>query len=215
MTSPTTPDPAPPAGSAARAAASRLRAEGIGKSFGAVHALADVSLDARAGEVLALMGENGAGKSTLLRVLSGEHAPDTGRLLLDGEPVSFGSPADAHRAGLRVIQQEPEIVPHVSVAENVYLGALPKRVRVVDKRALMDRVRKDIDRYGFGSMLDPRTLGSALSAAQRQLVEILRALAGDVRVIAFDEPTSSLSDHEVEALFGLIRRLRDEGVAVV
>src|SRR5438445_9925136 len=105
--------------------ASRLRTEQISKTYGTVHALSDVSLDVRAGEVLALMGENGAGKSTLLRVLSGEHAPDEGRLLLDGEPVAFGSPRDAHRAGLRVIQQEPEIVPHVSVAENVYLGALP------------------------------------------------------------------------------------------
>ncbi|HZP50467.1 MAG TPA: sugar ABC transporter ATP-binding protein [Actinocrinis sp.] len=196
-------------------AASRLRAEGIGKSFGPVRALAEVSLDVRAGEVLALMGENGAGKSTLLRVLSGEHAPDTGRLLLDGEPVAFGSPISAHKAGLRVVQQEPEIVPHVSVAENIYLGALPKRGRIIDKRTLIDQVRADIDRYGFASMLDPRTPGSALSAAQRQLVEILRALTGDVRVIAFDEPTSSLSDHEVDALFSLIRRLRDEGVAVV
>jgi len=193
----------------------RLRAEGVGKSFGPVRALADVSLDVRAGEVLALMGENGAGKSTLLRILSGEHAPDTGRLLLDGEPVSFGSPRDAHRAGLRVIQQEPEIVPHVSVAENVYLGALPRRARVVDRRALLEQVRADIERYGFGGLLDPGALGSALSAAQRQLVEILRALVGGVRVIAFDEPTSSLSDHEVDALFGLIRRLRDDGVAVV
>jgi L-arabinose transport system ATP-binding protein len=193
----------------------RLRAERIDKSFGPVRALADVSLDVRAGEVLALMGENGAGKSTLLRVLSGEHAPDAGVLRLDGEPVHFGSPRDAHRAGLRVIQQEPEIVPHVSVAENVYLGALPGRGRILDKRALHEQVRADIERRGFSGLLDPRALGSALSAAQRQLVEILRALVGDVRVIAFDEPTSSLSDHEVDALFRLIRRLRDDGVAVV
>jgi len=193
----------------------RLRAEQISKSFGAVHALADVSLDVRSGEVLALMGENGAGKSTLLRVLSGDHPPDSGRLLLDGEPVAFGSPRDAHRAGLRVIQQEPEIVPHVSVAENVYLGALPRRARVLDRRALFDQVRGDLERCGFSGLLDPRTPGSALSAAQRQLVEILRALVGGVRVLAFDEPTSSLSDHEVEALFGLIRRLRGDGVAIV
>ena len=204
-----------PASAPDSAAGARLRAEGVGKSFGPVRALADVSLDVRAGEVLALMGENGAGKSTLLRILSGEHAPDAGRLLLDGEPVSFGSPRDAHKAGLRVIQQEPEIVPHVSVAENVYLGALPRRARVVDRRALLEQVRADIERCGFGGLLDPRTPGSALSAAQRQLVEILRALVGGVRVIAFDEPTSSLSDHEVDALFGLIRRLRDDGVAVV
>ncbi|HXA61168.1 MAG TPA: sugar ABC transporter ATP-binding protein [Streptosporangiaceae bacterium] len=194
---------------------SRLRAEQISKSFGPVHALAEVSLDVRAGEVLALMGENGAGKSTLLRVLSGDHQPDTGHLLLDGTPVTFHSPHEAHRAGLRVIQQEPEIVPHVSVAENIYLGALPRRARIVDKRTLLAQVRRDLERYGFQDVLDPGALGSELSAAQRQLVEILRALAGEVRVIAFDEPTSSLSDHEVDALFGLIRRLRDDGVAIV
>ncbi|MFC1414748.1 sugar ABC transporter ATP-binding protein [Streptacidiphilus sp. N1-12] len=195
--------------------ASRLRAEQISKSFGPVHALSEVSLDVRAGEVLALMGENGAGKSTLLRVLSGDHQPDRGRLVLDGAPVAFHSPHEAQRAGLRVIQQEPEIVPHVSVAENIYLGALPRRARVVDQRALFAQVDRDLERYGFADVLDPRMLGSALSPAQRQLVEILRALVGDVRVIAFDEPTSSLADHEVEALFGLIRRLRDDGVAVV
>ena len=207
-----------PPGSAAAGTSpttSRLRAEQISKSFGPVHALTGVSLDVRAGEVLALMGENGAGKSTLLRVLSGDHQPDSGRLLLDGAPVAFHSPREAHRAGLRVIQQEPEIVPHVSVAENVYLGALPTRGRVLDKRALFAQVRRDLERYGFQDVLDPAALGSDLSAAQRQLVEILRALAGEVRVIAFDEPTSSLSDHEVDALFGLIRRLRDDGVAIV
>jgi L-arabinose transport system ATP-binding protein len=205
-------------GSAAAGASSttsRLRAEQISKSFGPVHALTEVDLDVRAGEVLALMGENGAGKSTLLRVLSGDHLPDAGRLLLDGTPVTFHSPAEAHRAGLRVIQQEPEIVPHVSVAENIYLGALPRRGLVLDKRTLFAQVRRDLERYGFQDVLAPDTLGSELSAAQRQLVEILRALAGDVRVIAFDEPTSSLSDHEVEALFGLIRRLRDDGVAII
>jgi L-arabinose transport system ATP-binding protein len=194
---------------------SRLRAEQISKSFGPVHALTEVSLDVRAGEVLALMGENGAGKSTLLRVLSGDHQPDAGHLLLDGTPVTFHSPREAHRAGLRVIQQEPEIVPHVSVAENIYLGALPRRARILDKRTLVAQVRRDLERYGFQDVLDPGALGSELSAAQRQLVEILRALAGEVRVIAFDEPTSSLSDHEVDALFGLIRRLRDDGVAIV
>ena len=207
-----------PPGSAAAGTSpttSRLRAEQISKSFGPVHALTGVSLDVRAGEVLALMGENGAGKSTLLRVLSGDHQPDSGRLLLDGAPVAFHSPREAHRAGLRVIQQEPEIVPHVSVAENVYLGALPTRGRVLDKRALFAQVRSDLERYGFQDVLDPAALGADLSAAQRQLVEILRALAGEVRVIAFDEPTSSLSDHEVDALFGLIRRLRDDGVAIV
>ncbi|TDT97461.1 monosaccharide ABC transporter ATP-binding protein (CUT2 family) [Streptomyces sp. 846.5] len=204
-----------PAQAGASTPTSRLRAEQVSKSFGPVRALSEVSLDVRAGEVLALMGENGAGKSTLLRVLSGDHQPDQGRLLLDGAPVAFHTPREAHRAGLRVIQQEPEIVPHVSVAENVYLGALPRRARWVDRRALFAQVNRDLARYGFQDVLDPGMLGSELSPAQRQLVEILRALAGDVRVIAFDEPTSSLADHEVEALFGLIRQLRDDGVAIV
>jgi len=193
----------------------RLRAEQISKSFSGVHALREVSLDVRAGEVLALIGENGAGKSTLLRVLSGDYEPDSGRLLLDGAPVTFASPREAHRGGLRVIQQEPEIVPHVSVAENLYLGALPRRGRVLDKRALFAQARADLNRYGFSEALDPASMGADLSAAQRQLVEILRALAGSVRVIAFDEPTSSLTDHEVDALFGLIRRLRSDGVAII
>jgi L-arabinose transport system ATP-binding protein len=195
--------------------APRLQFDRISKSFGAVHALREVNLQVNAGEVLALMGENGAGKSTLLRVMSGDHEPSGGRLLLDGEPVSFDGPRDAHRAGVRVIQQEPEIIPHVTVAENIYLGALPRRARVVNRRALLAKVRADIAEYGFTGALDPLALGADLSAAQRQLVEILRALASEVRVIAFDEPTSSLSDHEVDALFGLIRRLRDGGAAVI
>ena len=199
----------------AQATAPRLRAEKISKAFSGVQALSEVSLDVRAGEVLALMGENGAGKSTLLRVLSGDHEPDSGSLILDGSPITFAAPAEAHRAGLRVIQQEPEIVPHVSVAENIYLGELPRRGRILNKRELFTRVRADLERYGFAEAIDPGTIGTDLSPAQRQMVEILRALASPVRVIAFDEPTSSLSDHEVEALFGLIRRLRDDGVAII
>jgi L-arabinose transport system ATP-binding protein len=195
--------------------APRLRAEQISKSFSGVQALSQVTLDVYAGDVLALLGENGAGKSTLLRVLSGDHQPDSGSLLLDGTTVRFGSPVEARRAGVRVIQQEPEIVPHVSVAENIYLGELPRRGRFLDKRALFAQVRADLEQYGFSEMLHPAMLGSQLSPAQRQLVEILRALTSQVRVIAFDEPTSSLSDHEVEALFGLIRRLRNEDVAII
>lgn len=193
----------------------RLKFENVSKTFSGVHALRDVSVTAHAGEVLALVGENGAGKSTLLRVLSGDHQPSAGGLRLDGKEASFAGPREAQRAGIRVIQQEPEIVPHISVAENIYLGALPRRGPIVDRRLLVAQVRRDLAEYGFTGSLDPAALGSQLSAAQRQLVEILRALASKVRVIAFDEPTSSLSDHEVEALFGLIRRLRSDGVAIL
>ena len=193
----------------------RLVMRDLRKSFGGVHALRGVSVEARGGDVLALVGENGAGKSTLLKILSGAYAADSGSMSIDGQPARFVSPRAAHVAGVRVIYQEPEIIPHVSVAENIYVGELPAHAHVFRRRNLHDRARADLARYGFAHALRPETLGEQLSPAQRQLIEIMRALIADVRVIAFDEPTSSLSDTEVEALFTLIRRLRDEGVAVV
>ncbi|MFI9363151.1 sugar ABC transporter ATP-binding protein [Kitasatospora sp. NPDC053057] len=212
MTPPDSPPLPPPDGSAG------LSAEGVSKRFGAVQALTDVTLTFPPGQVTALMGENGAGKSTLLRILTGDHRPTEGRVLLDGRPLDLNSPQDARRAGIRIIPQEPEIIPHVPVAENVYAGALPRtRLRRLDRAGLHRRIVADLRRLGFDKVLDPTLLGSELTAAQRQLVEIMRALTGAVppRAIAFDEPTSSLSEHEVEALFALIGRLRDEGIAVI
>jgi ABC-type sugar transport system ATPase subunit len=193
-----------------------LSVVGISKRFAGVRALDDVTLDFPRGAVTALMGENGAGKSTLIKIMNGDYLPDDGQIVLEGRPLRLHSPADARQAGIRVIPQEPEIVPHVSVAENVYLGALPRKAgRGFDRAALRRRVRADLERLGFERVLRPDTLGSHLTAAQRQLVEILRALTTDAKVIAFDEPTSSLSENEVEALFTLIRRLREDGLAVV
>ncbi len=192
-----------------------LEMRGIRKSFAGVQALRDVALTARAGEVLALMGENGAGKSTLLKIMSGTHLPDAGRIVLDGAPVSFAGPAAARRAGVRVVAQEPEIIRDVSVAENIHAGALPSRGGRFDRAGLTARVAADLARYGFADIIDPGLPGHALSPAQRQVVEIMRALAGEARVIAFDEPTSSLSEHEVAALFRLIARLAAEGIAVI
>ncbi|MER7842330.1 sugar ABC transporter ATP-binding protein [Kitasatospora sp. NPDC096077] len=210
--------PVPPSGPATEG----LAAEGIGKRFGAVRALDDVTLHFPPGRVTALMGENGAGKSTLLRILTGDHRPSEGTVTLDGVPLALSSPMDARRAGIRIIPQEPEIIPHVSVAENVYAGSLPRRTghrldRRLDRTELRRRITADLARLGFAKVLDPDLLGSELTAAQRQLVEILRALTGRVpaRAIAFDEPTSSLSEQESEALFALIGRLRAEGIAVV
>ena len=191
-------------------------AEGLCKNFSSVQALSDVTLEVRPGEVLALIGENGAGKSTLLKILSGDHQPDAGQLVLDGRPTRFPTPADARKAGVRVIYQEPEIVQDVSVAENVYIGGLPHdRIRRFDRRRAIRKTQEDLDRAGFAPMLRAETLGRRLSSAQRQLVEILRGLTTGARVVCFDEPTSSLSDVEVEALFKLIGRLRDAGVGVV
>ncbi|MET9698529.1 sugar ABC transporter ATP-binding protein [Streptomyces sp. NPDC006529] len=195
-----------------------LRVTGLAKSYGggAVRALLGVDLDFPAGTVTALMGENGAGKSTLLKIVCGDQAADSGTVALDGVPLHLHSPAAARAAGIRLIPQEPEIVPHLSVAENVYLGALPTRTgRRFDRAGLRRRLRADLLRIGFAEVLDADTPGADLTAAQRQLVEILRALTGEARVIAFDEPTSSLSEHEVAALFALIRRLRADGLAVV
>ncbi|HEV7790655.1 MAG TPA: sugar ABC transporter ATP-binding protein [Pseudonocardia sp.] len=192
-----------------------LRMIGVSKQFGPVHALREVSVDFRAGEVTALMGENGAGKSTLLKVLIGALSIDGGTIELDGRPVTFADPTASRAAGVRVVAQEPEIIPHVSVAENIYVGALPARRRLFRRGELVAKAAELIVRYGFGQVLHPETLGSRLTPAQRQLVEILRALTDRPRVIAFDEPTSSLADFEVELLFTLIRQLREQGVAVI
>ena len=192
-----------------------LSLAGVSKRFAGVRALTDVSLDVRAGEVLALMGENGAGKSTLLRIVNGDHQPDEGHVELDGVPVHHTTPAAAHHAGIRVIAQEPEIIPHVDVAENVFAGALPNRGRLFSRAAARRQARAFIDELGFGDVIRVDRLGRHLSPAQRQLVEIMRGLTGKPRVVAFDEPTSSLSDHEVDILFALIDRLRAEGIAVV
>ncbi|MEU6309419.1 sugar ABC transporter ATP-binding protein [Streptomyces sp. NPDC047014] len=190
--------------------------ENITKRFGAVQALSGVTLSFPRGRVTALMGENGAGKSTLLKILTGDHQPTEGSILWDGRPRPLASPHEAHKAGIRIIPQEPEIIPHVSVAENVYAGALPRRTgRRLDRTELRRRITADLARLGFEKVIHPDQLGSELTPAQRQLVEILRALTGEARVIAFDEPTSSLSENEVEALFGLIDRLRDQGIAVI
>ncbi|WAA66055.1 sugar ABC transporter ATP-binding protein [Microbacterium oxydans] len=189
-----------------------LRATGVTKSFGVVRALRGVELELRAGEVTALMGENGAGKSTLLKILNGDYRPDDGELLIDGEPVHFAEPADARAAGLRVIAQEPEIIPWVSVAENIYVGALGGLA--YRRGDLLARAREELTRWGFHRVIKADTLGSELSPAQRQIVEIMRAVISRPKIICFDEPTSSLGDDEVSLLFALIRKLQSEGVAI-
>ena len=199
----------------AQADAPGLEVRGVSKAFPNVQALRDISLDVRPGEILALLGENGAGKSTLLKIINGDYQPDTGSLSLGGQPMKFTSPFDAHRAGVRVVYQEPEIVPGVAVAENIYLGELPHRGPFIDFRGLEERVRADLARYGFGKVLPMNLMGDMLSSAQRQLIEILRALKSNVRALALDEPTSSLTDEEVDRLFTLVRRLRTDGLAII
>jgi L-arabinose transport system ATP-binding protein len=192
-----------------------LRIRGVSKAFPNVQALDDISLDVRPGEVLAFLGENGAGKSTLLKILNGDYQPDAGTLTMDGQELRFSGPREARAAGIRVIYQEPEIIPGVDVAENIYAGELPRRGLFVDRRELNERVRRDLVEYGFEGVLPRNRMGDELSSAQRQLVEIMRAVKSRMRVLALDEPTSSLTDEEVERLFALVRRLRSEGVAII
>ena len=191
-----------------------LHARGIIKRFGPVTALDGVNLELRAGEVTALMGENGAGKSTLLKILTGDYQPDQGQLSMNGQDVNFSDPSVSRVAGLRVIAQEPEIVPHVSVAENIYVGAISKSGLFFDQKGLEKRALEDLNRYGFSGVISVKTLGRDLSPAQRQIVEIMRAVIDEPDVICFDEPTSSLGDEEVAILFTLIRQLRAEGKAI-
>lgn len=192
-----------------------LEIRGISKAFPNVQALSDVSLDIRPGEILAFVGENGAGKSTLLKIINGDYKPDAGTLSMDGRPLTFPSPYVAHQSGIRVIYQEPEIIPGVDVAENIWVGELPKRFGLLDRRQLNQQVERSLKEYGFEGALPMHLLGDELSSAQRQLVEIMRALKSGVRVLALDEPTSSLTDEEVDRLFALVRRLRGEGVAII
>ena len=192
-----------------------LEIRGVSKAFPNVQALDDVSLDVRPGEVLAFLGENGAGKSTLLKILNGDYQPDIGTLTIDGETLSFSNPREARAAGIRVIYQEPEIIPGVDVAENIFAGELPRWGPFIDRRKLNAEVDAELAEYGFEKALPRRRMGDELSSAQRQLVEIMRAVKSKMRILALDEPTSSLTDDEVDRLFTLVRRLKSEGVAII
>jgi L-arabinose transport system ATP-binding protein len=186
---------------------------GIGKVFPGVTALSDISFECHAGQVHALMGENGAGKSTLLKILSGNYQPESGTLVINGEERRFDRPAAALEAGIAIIYQELHLVPEMTVAENISLGQLPQRGGLVNNRRLNDEARRQLTRLGMD--IDPRTPLKYLSLGQWQMVEIARALARDARIIAFDEPTSSLSAREIEQLFRVIRELRDEGRVII
>ncbi|MCC6163076.1 MAG: sugar ABC transporter ATP-binding protein [Acidobacteria bacterium] len=187
---------------------------GIGKRYPGVVALDDVSLDLRAGEVHVLLGENGAGKSTLMKVLSGATTCDTGEVLLTGTAIDVSDPIKAQRHGIRAIYQELSLVPHLSVAENVFLGHAPRRgFGMVD----FERMRADTRRVleSLGTSIDPDAPAGSLRLAQQQMVEIARALAACARIVIRDEPTAALSDREVNSLFDAIGRLTTDGVAVV
>ncbi|MDA0563747.1 sugar ABC transporter ATP-binding protein [Streptomonospora sp. S1-112] len=186
----------------------------MGKSFGTVRALQDVSLELRAGEIHALCGENGAGKSTLVKTIAGVHRPDTGHVEVDGARTEFAAPADAQRAGVAVIYQEPTLFPDLSVAENIFMGRQPLRTgRRIDRPAMRRATEALFERLGV--RIDPDRPARGLSIADQQLVEIAKAMSFDARVLVMDEPTAALSGVEVERLFAVARSLRDAGAAVL
>jgi ribose transport system ATP-binding protein len=190
----------------------------IVKAFPGVVALDAVDLTLHAGDVHMLLGENGAGKSTLMKILSGAYRKDAGDVLIDGQVVDIGSPRDALARGIRVIYQELNLVPQLSVAENIFLGETPTTWGgIVDWKALHARTSALLRDLGLdNAALDPRVRVSRLGIAQRQMVEIAKALrSGDARILVMDEPTSSLTSREVAQLFALIERLASRGVAIV
>lgn len=190
-----------------------LTFQGIGKTFPGVKALDGISFDCYAGQIHALMGENGAGKSTLLKILSGNYSPSQGQILLKGQPVTFNHTTDALDAGVAIIYQELHLVPEMTVAENIYLGQLPSRRGWVNRKLLRYEAKLQLEHLGLD--IDPDTPLKYLSIGQWQMVEIAKALARNAKVIAFDEPTSSLSAREIEQLFRVIRELRAEGRVII
>ena len=191
-----------------------LQMTGIDKSFPGVHALQSVHFDLRRGEVHALLGENGAGKSTLIKILGGIYQKDKGEILVNGEKVTINSVEDARKAGVSIIHQELVLVPWLSIAENMFLGREP-----LNKLGLVDygKMNREAKKYlvDFGLDLDPLTPIAKLNIAQQQMVEIVKAISFSSNIVVMDEPTSSLSDKEAEALFESIRKLKARGVGIV
>ncbi len=196
---------------------STLIAEHLSKAFGGTRALTDVRLEVNAGRVVAVLGENGAGKSTLMKLLAGSLEPDSGSMTLSGDQFSPRSPDDARRRGIALVPQEPELALHLSVEENVVLGAEPTRYGFVDKSTMRSRAYAALEQVtDASSRIDPAAPAASLSASERQRVVIARALAvAEPKVLIFDEPTSSLTATDVERLFDVIGRLKARGTCVL
>jgi ribose transport system ATP-binding protein len=193
-----------------------LQLEGISKQFPGVKALDDVSFDLRRGEVHMLVGENGAGKSTLIKILAGAHRHDAGRIVINGQPTAIQSPAQALARGVSVIYQEFNLVPFLSVAQNIFLGREPRHPRtpgLIDHGRMKAESQALLDSLGVD--IDPRSTVHYLGVAQQQMVEVAKALSVKAQIVVMDEPTSALTTREIEQLFAAIRRLTTRGVSVI
>lgn len=190
-----------------------LRVSGISKSFPGVQALKDVQFELNHGEVLTLVGENGAGKSSLMKILSGIYAKDSGTIVLEGKEIEIDSPKAAQELGISIIHQEMNLMPHLTVAQNIYIGREPRIGPFVRARALNLRASELLTRLGVD--LDPRALIEDLTVAKQQMVEIAKALSFNAKVLIMDEPTSALTESETETLFTLIEGLKRSGTGVI
>jgi ribose transport system ATP-binding protein len=188
--------------------------QGIGKAFGPVHVLEGVDFRIGAGEIHALMGENGAGKSTLMKILCGVYQADAGKILIDGNAARIRSTVDAERAGIAIIHQELNLIPQLTVMENLFLGREPSRFGIVDSAKMRRDARKWLDMVGARD-IHPQTEAGQLSIGRQQLVEIAKALSLDARVVVMDEPTAALTDREIDTLFEIMLSLKSRGVAIV
>jgi ribose transport system ATP-binding protein len=190
-----------------------LRMRGISKSFDSNPALTDADLDLASGEVLGIIGENGAGKSTLIRSLAGAHLIDSGQIEIEGQPVHLRSPAESIAAGVAVIYQELTIVPEMTIAENVFLGNLPRKGPLIDRSLMNARAATLLKRLGL--KLHPGKRAGDLAPGYQQMVEIARAINRNAKILLMDEPTSYLSEHEVGRLFEFIEQLKREGLGII
>lgn len=190
-----------------------LTLRNISKSFGGTRALVDAQLELYPAEITALVGENGAGKSTLVKILTGLYQPDGGQICLDGVPIKINSPAEAQRLGISVIHQESVVFDDVSVAENIFVTARPRRYGLIDWPQMRRRAAAILKQ--LESDIDPATSMRDLSVAQKHLVQIARALCHDSRIVIMDEPTAALSQNEADDLLGIVGRLRDDGHAIL
>jgi ABC-type sugar transport system ATPase subunit len=191
-----------------------LELEGVHKAYAGVEVLDGIDLEAGEGEVLAIAGANGAGKTTLIKILSGAVELGAGEVRLDGRPVRLSTPRDAQELGIRTVYQELSLVPHLSVAENLLLGNLPKSGRLIDWPAVNARASALLERAGFRG-IDVRQPASRLSVARQQMVEIAKALSSEPRILILDEPSAVLAGDDLERVFKLIRSLRERGTLVI
>ncbi|WP_341528128.1 sugar ABC transporter ATP-binding protein [Nostoc sp. UHCC 0302] len=190
-----------------------LEMQGIVKQFHGVPALQNVNLTIYPGEVHALMGENGAGKSTLMKILAGAYIADEGEIRINGNPVKITDPATARKAGINLIYQELNVAPNLTVTENIFMGSELRRGQFLDRKAMQHEAEQVLS--SLGANFTPNTVVGTLSIAEQQQVEIARALKDNSRVLVMDEPTAALSDRETERLFEVIRKLRNDGIAII